>query len=345
MYPTQASKLGVEMRLVLFVLLFCHAVLAWAGPEEDAQKQMEKGAKAFTQNKLSDAALAFNRALEILPEAAGPHRELGKCYQKLNEPDRAIHHYTQYLTKRPDAQERKTLEAILLEIRKKLPTEGRALLSLEASPGATVYVLAASGEMQGIGVSPLSNHPVDPRFTVLRLITPSKEIKERALDLKPSLELLLRETDFNTPESQPIRTTPLRPEAKPEALLSSLPVVDAALVLPTKPSTGPALAALGVASAGAVGGVVSGVFFFKATREIQAKLDSLNNASIDEKIVTTQELQDLDQKALTLLRVAQLSSGVAIASAVVGVVLLRKINKAKVEASIGVAHVTISASF
>src|SRR5688572_24951978 len=100
------------MRLLVVLLLSCSALFAWAAPEDDAKKQMEKGAKAFSTGKYSDAVLAFSRALEILPDAAGPHRELGKCYQKLGEPERALNHYTQYLTKRPDAEERKTIEAI-----------------------------------------------------------------------------------------------------------------------------------------------------------------------------------------------------------------------------------------
>ena len=333
------------MRSLLFAVLFSCAAVAWAGPEEDAQKQMAKGAKAFTQNKFSDAALSFNRALEILPDAAGPHRELGKCYQKLNEPERAIHHYTQYLTKRPDAEERKTIEAILVEVRDTLPTKGRALVSIEAFPGATVYVIAPSGEEQGIGVSPLQRHPVDPRFTTLRLLTRSKETKEKTLQLTPSNELLVAESDFGTPSKQP-EPVVTQPKLRPGALdPSKKPAVDAVPMPPKQRPPALAFAALGVSGVGVVVGGVSGALFFQTTSEMQAGLDGLEGAPIEEKIATTQELRDLDQRAVTLLRVAQLSGGVAVASAVVGVVLLRKAKGAKVEASLGLDRVAVAVSF
>jgi tetratricopeptide (TPR) repeat protein len=331
------------MRIALLLLLMCSSLMAFAAPEDDAKKQMEKGGKAFSAGKYSDAVLAFSRALEILPEAAGPHRELGKCYQKLNEPERALNHYTQYLTKRPDAEERKTIEALMIEIRDKLPTQGRALISIDAFPGAVVYVISQSGETQGIGVSPVLRHPVEARFTTLRIITQDKLIKEKTLQLIPSNELLLGDADFGiNPPKKPEETTPVitpsleLPKTAPGEQKPTEKSTDAAT-----PSKAPKLLFVG-AGALALAGGASGALFFLTTNQMQSKIDSLNTASIDEEATIREELTTLEKRALTTMRIAQVTGAAAIVTAGAAIALSVKSNKEKTSLVLSPNHVALS---
>ena len=129
-------------RLSFFGAALLVAGLAHAGPPNkanDAKKRMTKGVELYNGKKYEDAIQAFSEALALVPDAAGPHRELAKCYQQLGQPERTIHHFTVYLERRPDAPERADIESFFPELQAALPSEGKASLTVEAQSGGLVF--------------------------------------------------------------------------------------------------------------------------------------------------------------------------------------------------------------
>jgi tetratricopeptide (TPR) repeat protein len=162
-------------RLPLVGALCLAASLAVAGPPnkaDDAKKRMTKGVEQYNSKRYEEAIKSFSDALQLAPDAAGPHRELAKCYQQLGQPEKTIHHFTVYLERRPDAPERSDIEAFLPELRAALPKTDKGLLSVEASAGALLF-WSVNGEERGLGTAPLSAYPVPPGEGTLRLLPPT----------------------------------------------------------------------------------------------------------------------------------------------------------------------------
>jgi tetratricopeptide (TPR) repeat protein len=181
--------------VLLFAALLASAATAHADARSDAEEAMKSGAGFFKQKKYAKAIESYKKAVAAFPEAPGPYREIGKCYVELDKPQEAIESFSEYLSRRPDAPERDDIEASFDELREKLKKGGQALLSIDSDPaGAVVFVVDEAGRQRGIGVTPLTAHPIPPSATAVRIVKPYYEPEEKPLKLKPdtSAELTLK---------------------------------------------------------------------------------------------------------------------------------------------------------
>jgi tetratricopeptide (TPR) repeat protein len=152
------------------------ASAAAADPQGEAEKAMRQGGGLFERGKYAEAIKAYQRALSSMPEATGPYREIGKAYKKLGRSEEAIDSFSEYLARRPEAPEREEIEETFAELRGLMPREGRAALSVDSAPeGAVVFVVDAGGKRRGIGLTPISEHPVDPAAVEARIVWPGGE--------------------------------------------------------------------------------------------------------------------------------------------------------------------------
>jgi tetratricopeptide (TPR) repeat protein len=303
-----------RLRAFALILALGVALPALAGPEEEAEKEMGEGVALYKKKKYTEAIVAYQRALALVPDAAGPYRELGRCYWQLNRLDDAIDSFVEYLNLLPDAPERAEIEKSIAALKARLATKERALLSVESDPpGAMVYILDASGKARAVGFTPLSDHPVDPRAASVRLSRPGYEETSKELKLKAGLSAEL--------------SLSLKASAKPvEPPGSGDPAVGPAVgpvVGPTTPETGAkggprrGTAALVVGVVAGVGaGAVGGFFLFDRA----STLPPADPGAAAERRTLFLEAAVADG----LIAVAALSGGL-------GLIQLRKSKKAKAE--------------
>lgn len=290
---------------LLALLLFPLSLYAASEAEETAKIYMDAGGALAKKKRYSEAILEYQKALEILPEASGPHRELGKCYEKLKKYDEAIHHYVEYLRRKPDAKQRPEIVKLLPTLRTQLPTPDRALLSVQTTPsGALVYVATEKGEERAIGISPIVDHPIELRFEKIKAFLPSGlsaeqpilltliaptdltlELKAKPTPVEVIVPKLDPATSASLPTSEPASQPQTAPASQPTSIKAltptppmpvSLPSLSTEFLHPAPSSNIPPVfyyATLGAAGASLTTLVLSGAMLSQTTQKLGAALE------------------------------------------------------------------------
>jgi tetratricopeptide (TPR) repeat protein len=102
-------------------------VHAYASPS--ASKSVEIGDFYLRRNKFKAALSRFQEALKTDPHYAPAYRELGKVYEKMELPQKALDAYRKYLDELPsakDAREAKSIHKAIARLEKELPSGGKS---------------------------------------------------------------------------------------------------------------------------------------------------------------------------------------------------------------------------
>jgi LysM repeat protein len=106
----------------LAALLFCGCQpVGSSGADEEKEPQFLIGRSRVNAMNYPGAIEAFERALELNPQSAAAHFELGWLYaEKQMDEAAAIYHYQKYLALRPGADNAETIEQHILRLKQEL---------------------------------------------------------------------------------------------------------------------------------------------------------------------------------------------------------------------------------
>ncbi len=138
--------------------LFSVALISLAAPavaqtDETVAKAKElfrRGAQRFDAGDYGGAIADFQGADQLIPKPAFSFN-LGKAYDKLHEPGRAIFYYRQYLERDLHAPDRSQVQSDLSRLRTELRRMGKALLVVASQPSGA----AVTTEGAFVGATPL----------------------------------------------------------------------------------------------------------------------------------------------------------------------------------------------
>ena len=117
-----------------------------------ARKHFERGTTLYQEGRYAEAAAAFEAAYQTLANGVVLYN-LGQCYEKLGQLQRAIGYYREYLRMVPNAEDRPLVESLIARLEKRHAEESRPQVTVSSEPaGARLRV---DGEARG--VTPWSN--------------------------------------------------------------------------------------------------------------------------------------------------------------------------------------------
>ncbi|MFK7742236.1 MAG: protein kinase [Planctomycetota bacterium] len=105
----------------------------YGGPT--ARTQAMQGTALVLQRRYQDALEPLHRSLELRPERHGPHQNLGNCYKRLNELDKAEHHLREALRLRPFAWNSRYILAQVLRERRQFDAALEIVMGLSDDGG------------------------------------------------------------------------------------------------------------------------------------------------------------------------------------------------------------------
>ena len=94
-----------------------------------ASKSVEIGDYYLRRKKFNAALSRFQEALKTDPHYAPAYRELGKVYERMEHPQKALDAYRKYLDELPsaqDAREDKRIHKAIARLEKELPSGGKS---------------------------------------------------------------------------------------------------------------------------------------------------------------------------------------------------------------------------
>jgi tetratricopeptide (TPR) repeat protein len=94
-----------------------------------AAKSVEIGDFYLRRKKFKAALSRFQEALKTDPHYAPAYRELGKVYERMGQPQKALDAYRKYLDELPsaqDAREDKRIHKAIARLEKQLSSEGKS---------------------------------------------------------------------------------------------------------------------------------------------------------------------------------------------------------------------------
>ncbi|MGA9056804.1 MAG: tetratricopeptide repeat protein [Terriglobia bacterium] len=102
-------------------------VHSYASPS--ASKSVEIGDYYLRRKKFNAALSRFQEALKTDPHYAPAYRELGKVYEGMGQPQKAVDAYRKYLDELPsaqDAREDKRIHKAIARLENQLPSRGKS---------------------------------------------------------------------------------------------------------------------------------------------------------------------------------------------------------------------------
>jgi tetratricopeptide (TPR) repeat protein len=142
----------MRLSTILFSAGLVLSQQAFADEIEKAKKEMAAGGKDFDAGNCKSALVHFTAASNYAPEAAGPHRELGKTLECLEKYEEAQREYELYLKMKPDAPDTEDVKKYIEDVKKKIietsvdpivPTNSGSTngkLSFTVDKGAKVFI-------------------------------------------------------------------------------------------------------------------------------------------------------------------------------------------------------------
>ncbi len=125
--------------VLVFALVVCGTTATYAtaqDPDVAAKQAYGRGAELFKNRRFTEAAAAFEEGNKLKPHPAFLYN-LALTYRALGQPAKAIEYYEGYLRDSPGATDRASIEAAIVEERRKLPTA--PLTKSESGPEGTPF--------------------------------------------------------------------------------------------------------------------------------------------------------------------------------------------------------------
>jgi LysM repeat protein len=115
-------SLGRSLLLVLALLMLSGCLpSAQSQSDEEKEAHFQTGKSRVNAMDYPGAIESFEKALEVNPQSAAAHFELGFLYdQKQPDPARAIYHYEEYLKLQPNAGNREIIKGCVVECKREL---------------------------------------------------------------------------------------------------------------------------------------------------------------------------------------------------------------------------------
>jgi tetratricopeptide (TPR) repeat protein len=273
---------------ILGAVLLCWAGAmpagAQSGNRDQAAQQMELGSKQYRAGNYAKALQHYQKALDLLPTASGPYREMGKAHEAMGNLEKALQAYREYLRRKPDASDNRTIREYVLAIEKKLglPSMGRIFVNT-APGGAEVHI--DNPQSDPTYHTPVRGLELVPGTYVLFVSRPGYEPLSKKInvmageELKLDLALEPNPTDA-TPAQVPPAPAPAQtaaPVAQPLAPSPAPPAAAWAATAPERPGTlrrTLGWTALGVGLAAAGTGVGLRLLAGARISSLQSDLDS-----------------------------------------------------------------------
>jgi hypothetical protein len=249
----------LDMRLSTILLsagLLCSSSL-FADEIEKAKKEMAAGAKDFVAGNCKSALVHFTAASNYAPEAAGPHRELGKTLECLEKYEEAQREYELYMQMKPDASDLEEVKGYLEDVKQKI---------IETTPDPIINT--NSGSTDGkltFSVDKNAKVFIDDKSLGKSQIKDGYSLSEGKYNLrieKKGFETLSKEIEVTAGETLAIKES-LIPTSNEE------PIVDDT----TKPSKVPAFISFGVAAGGVGLGVFAGLQALQVEEDLAEFVD------------------------------------------------------------------------
>ena len=131
-------KFLVVLSFAFFVAVTSVAQATAIDPEQAAKQAYARGAELFKNLHFTEAAAAFEEGNQLKPHPAFSYN-LALTYRALGQPAKAIEYYEAYLRDSPDATDRASIEAAIVEERRKLQITPQAKRESGAEGAAPFY--------------------------------------------------------------------------------------------------------------------------------------------------------------------------------------------------------------
>lgn len=135
---------------LVFALLWSLPVFADTQNRSQAEEALKEGVKAYKEGRYEDALTAYQRSASLAPEASGPYREMGKAYEALGRDEDALLAYSEYLRRRPDAEDASEIKGRIELLESRQFPHGTLLVST-GFVGGQIWI---DGELAGTTPSP-----------------------------------------------------------------------------------------------------------------------------------------------------------------------------------------------
>lgn len=123
---------------LLLAVTGTQAQAADAADRAAARKAFERGSRLYEQGRYAEAATAFEEAYRAVPNGVVLYN-LGQCYEKLGELDKALTSYREYLRLVPKAEDREKVQTLIANLETRVDQAKRPKVTLSSEPaGAQV---------------------------------------------------------------------------------------------------------------------------------------------------------------------------------------------------------------
>jgi tetratricopeptide (TPR) repeat protein len=189
---------------LLLALSGTQALAANAADRATARRAFERGSRLYQQARYAEAAAAFEEAYRAVPNAVVLYN-LGQCYERLGELEKALNSYREYLRLVPKAEDREAVQTLIASLEGRLEAVKRPRVTLSSEPSGALVSL----DGQERGSTPWSE-PVEAGTHQLSLALKGYQPLRRELEVRPGeplqLHLVLAPTPVVTPAPAPVAT-------------------------------------------------------------------------------------------------------------------------------------------
>ncbi|NTX17053.1 tetratricopeptide repeat protein [Myxococcus sp. CA056] len=162
------------------------AVAANAAARTEARRAFERGTRLYDQARYAEAATAFEQAYRQVPNGVVLYN-LGQCYEKLGELDKALTSYREYLRLVPKAKDRQGVQNRITNLETRLEAARRPRVTVDSEPSGAQVLLNG----QARGQTPWSE-PVEVGAHELELTLPDHLSLKRSLEVRVGEPIQLR---------------------------------------------------------------------------------------------------------------------------------------------------------
>jgi len=170
---------------LLLALSGTHALAAGAADRAAARRAFERGSRLYQQARYAEAAAAFEEAYRAAPNGVVLYN-LGQCYEKLGELDKALRSYQEYLRLVPKAQDREAVQTLIGSLEVRLEAVRLPKVTISSEPTGALVRL----DGQDRGPTPWSE-PVEAGAHQLSLALKGYQPLQRELEVRAGEPLQL----------------------------------------------------------------------------------------------------------------------------------------------------------
>ncbi|MCP3098656.1 PEGA domain-containing protein [Myxococcus sp. K15C18031901] len=227
------------------------ALAADASARAAARRAFERGSQLYQQARYAEAAAAFEEAHSRLPTGVILYN-LGQCYEKLGDLEKALASYREYLRLEPRAKDREGVQQRIADLDTRFEAMRQPLVSVTSEPaGAQVRL-----DGQDRGQTPWSA-PIEAGKHALELSLPNHQPVKRDLTVRAGEPIQLQLVLL------PVAPVVEAPQSTP------VPVIEEEAPTRGRTWTWVAAGAAGVAAAGAV---TLGIMARSDSRELTTRM-------------------------------------------------------------------------